>query len=138
MRKRKQKEQNALSAAISYFRQKKNLSLEQVCEGLCSVATLSRIEQGKRSADSLLGTALLERIGKEAEQLELLQNDEDYALWKRRRYIQDLMRQKQYQKIYQELALYRGMKQTTPDLHQQFCLYQEVLIELALLSEQEK
>ena len=80
---RKQKERNALSAAISYFRQKKNLSLEQVCEGLCSVATLTRIEQGERSADSLLGTLLLERIGKEAEQFELLQNDEDYALWKK-------------------------------------------------------
>lgn len=135
---RKQKERNALSAAISYFRQKKNLSLEQVCEGLCSVATLTRIEQGERSADSLLGTLLLERIGKEAEQFELLQNDEDYALWKKRGDIQDLMQQKQYQKVYQELAFYREMKQMTPDLHEQFCLYQEVLIGLALLSEQEK
>ena len=48
------------------------------------------------------------------------------------------MQQKQYQKVYQELAFYREMKQMTPDLHEQFCLYQEVLIGLALLSEQEK
>ena len=133
----KQKEQNALSAAMSYYRKKKNLKLEEVCEGLCSPATLNRVEQGERSADSLLGMLLLERIGKEAEQLELLQNDEDYALWKKRRSIKDFMQQKKYQQVYQELSAYRAMKQSRPALHEQFCLYQEVLIGLALISEQE-
>ena len=50
-------------AILSYYRKKYDLALEQVCDGICSVSTLSRLEDGSRCADSLSSSLLLDRIG---------------------------------------------------------------------------
>lgn len=56
-------EQNTLGILLSYYRTKYKLSMEQMIDGICSVSTLHRIENGGREVDSLVET-LLGRIGK--------------------------------------------------------------------------
>ena len=97
-------------AILSYYRKKYDLALEQVCDGICSVSTLSRLEDGSRCADSLTSSLLLERIGKQICQFELLFNDADYELWLARESIIKNMQRKEYEQVRQELVRYRKKK----------------------------
>ena len=66
---------------------------------ICSVSTLSRLEDGSRCADSLTSSLLLERIGKQICQFELLFNDADYELWLARESIIKNMQRKEYEQV---------------------------------------
>lgn len=129
---------NTLGNVLSFYRQRENLNMEQICDGLCSLTTLERIEQGERIADSLLGELLLERIGKEVEQFELLLNDEDYALMRMRKEIQKSVQAKDYRRLRALIDSYRGMEQGQSHYHEQFCLYHEILMAIADKTEDEK
>ena len=52
---------NTVGIALSYYREKYGLSMTQVCEGICSPATMFRIEEGYREVDSLVSATLLSR-----------------------------------------------------------------------------
>lgn len=82
-------DQRTMELVLKYYRKKYCLSQEEVCDGLCSVATLSRLEQGEREIDSLLGQALLGRLGKEVTLFETILNEEDLGLWKVRTAIEN-------------------------------------------------
>lgn len=119
---------NSVGVILCYYRDRYNLTMEQVCDGICSKAKLSRLERGIKCVDSLTGSQLLERIGKETNQFELLLNDEDYVLWRARESIRQHMQHREYGKVREELAVYRAMKNNAPGLHEQFCGYQEVMM----------
>lgn len=121
-------EVNSAGAILCYYRDRYNLTMEQVCDGICSKAKLSRLERGIRCVDSLTGSQLLERIGKETNQFELLLNDQDYVLWRARESIRQHMKHREYGRVREELAVYRAMKNNAPRLHEQFCGYQEVMM----------
>ena len=76
-------EQKTMEVVLKYYREKYHLRQEDICRGICSVTTLSRLEQGSREVDSLLGQTLLGRIGKEVTLFE-----QDYELWKMREQIE--------------------------------------------------
>lgn len=116
---------------LSYYRKKEKLTLDKICDGLCSPVTLERIEKGERIADSLLGELLLERIGKEAEQFELLLNDEDYALWHTRKEMQESIEIQDYECLRRQTTEYRAMLKGCSNLHEQFCLFCETMIAIA-------
>ena len=69
-----------LGVLLYRTREKKHLSLLDVCSGICSQSTLSRVEQGSRELDSLTSEMLLGRIGREVTRFELILNAEDYYL----------------------------------------------------------
>ena len=73
-------EQKTMGVVLNYYRKKYKLRQEDVCSGICSIATFSRLEQGYREIDSLMGELLLGRIGKEVTLFETLLNEEDYIL----------------------------------------------------------
>ncbi len=124
---------DSAGAVLSYYRRKYELTLEQVCDGICSPSTLFRLEDGYECADSLTSSLLLERIGKQAYQFELVLNDADYELWFMRESIIKHMHNKEYEQVQKELAGYRRMKKIIPGIHEQFCLCQEVsMLEAAL------
>lgn len=70
-------------------REQKNLSQQRVCDGICDVSTLARIENGKSVPNNYTFQCLMERLGNEAHvfcvikalrqfyqgQLGILQND---------------------------------------------------------------
>lgn len=118
----------SVGVVLAYYREKYKLTLEQVCDGICSESTLSRLENGDRCVDFLTSSLLLERIGKTVCQFEQLLNDADYELWMARESIQNNMQLKNYNQVREELSQYRKLENMVPGLHEQFCLYQEILI----------
>lgn len=86
---------NTVGIALSYYREKYGLSMTQVCEGICSPATMFRIEEGYREVDSLVSATLLSRIGKQVLEFELLLNEKDYNLFRlQKRYPSEFRREK--------------------------------------------
>lgn len=41
-------EQKTMEVVLKYYREKYHLRQEDICRGICSVTTLSRLEQGSR------------------------------------------------------------------------------------------
>lgn len=66
-----------VGSVVLYYREKRNLSQTQVCEGICNEMTMSRIETAGREFDSLISETLLERLGKTSNRFEFVLNDED-------------------------------------------------------------
>lgn len=121
-------EQKTMGVVLNYYRKKYKLKQEDVCSGICSIATFSRLEQGYREIDSLMGELLLGRVGKEVTLFETLLNEEDYILWEKRDNIKKLIAKCDYINAKKELINYRKIMPKEESIHEQFCLYQEALI----------
>lgn len=115
--------------AILYFRRKKEFSQIQVCEGICTEMTLSRIETGVREFDSLISEVLLSRVGKTPERFEFVLNDEDYHLYDVREKIKGSLHQKDFEKAEQHLQEYEKIMPKGQPLHKQFILYYQAMLE---------
>ena len=55
--------QYSVGQAIRGFRERKGIIQSVLCEGICSVATLSKIENGQQNPSATVMEALLERLG---------------------------------------------------------------------------
>lgn len=55
--------QYSVGQAIKCCRERKNISQTILCDGICSVGTLSRIENGQQNPSATMMEALLERLG---------------------------------------------------------------------------
>lgn len=121
---------NTLGQFLQFYREKYTFQQDKVCSGICSLATLSRVENGSKIVDSLVAESLLGRIGKEVLQFELLLNDSDYHLWTTRQEIQKLMNSENYCEAEKLLTEYRKEMPQKGSVHEQFCLYHEALLEI--------
>lgn len=113
-------ENNKIGAALQYFRESAQLSQGKLCKGLCSVATLSRIEAGERDVDSLLLETLLERLGRMSNQFELILTDEDYILYQNREALKKKIEEKNNIAAQKLLAEYEQVAATKGNVHIQF------------------
>lgn len=127
-----------LGIVLHYYREKYDFSQAEICRGICSVATLSRVEAGEREIDSLTGELLLGRIGKEITQFELMLNEDDYGMWILREEICKAVQKKDYENAKQRIWQYRTQLTADQKLHHQFCEYYEVKIAIALQEKEEK
>ncbi len=66
---------------IQEIRKKQNLSIKQLCDGLCGQDTIDALESGKWTPDKLLQDFLLDRLGIGAEDYEHLLFSSDYKRW---------------------------------------------------------
>lgn len=124
-------ENNKIGSAIQYFRESCQISQGKLCMGLCSVATLSRIEAGERDVDSLLLETLLERLGRMPNQFELILTDFDYDLYQKREEIKKRVSAKEYLSASALLQEYEQIAATKGKVHVQFIkAYQALLNEL--------
>lgn len=112
---------------MQFYREKYSFRQEKVCSGICSVATLSKVENGNKIIDSLVAESLLGRIGKEVLQFEILLNDNDYQLWRIRQEILRAVSSNKYGEARKLLTDYRK-KMPEEGVHEQFCLYHEAQI----------
>ncbi len=119
---------NKIGAAIQYFRDSYGITQSKLCKGLCSVATLSRIEAGERDVDSLLLETLLERLGRMPNQFELILTDFDYLIYQNRIDIKDLIRDKNYEKAHALLTVYEQITASKGSAHMQFVVYCRALL----------
>lgn len=122
--------QNILGAILSFYRKKYNFSQVQLCEGICSKATLSRIEKGYNEIDSLTSECLLGRIGKEAARIEIILNDEDYKLWQMRQDIKKYLRDGENSKAKDLLDTYKKSTLENAQIHKQFSILYDAKIEM--------
>ena len=111
---------NNIGAAIQYFRESYGITQGKLCKGLCSVATLSRIEAGERDVDSLLLETLLERLGRMPNQFELILTDFDYLIYQKREDIKSYIKEKSWEKAYELLREYEQLTASKGNTHMQF------------------
>lgn len=120
---------NTIGEILKFYREKYNLKQSDVCAGICSVPTLSKIENGSKETDSLILETLLERIGKEVLQFEMILNDYDYSLWELRRQIETEMEHGWKDIARQLLQEYEKKMPQDDNVHSQFVLYHRILLE---------
>lgn len=75
---------NRFGEFIANLRREKQISLEQLCDGLCDCSTLSRFEHGEREAEKLLQNRFLTRLGIVPENYENFLYYPDYCRWEKR------------------------------------------------------
>jgi transcriptional regulator with XRE-family HTH domain len=121
-------ENNKIGSAILYFRESYHISQSKLCKGLCSVATLSRIEAGERDVDSLLLETLLERLGRMSNQFELILTEFDYVLYQNREEIKKQIDDKNYNTAYTLLQEYEQIAASKGNVHMQFIVTSKALL----------
>lgn len=121
-------ENNKIGSAIQYFRESYRISQIKLCKGLCSIATLSRIEAGERDVDALLLETLLERLGKTPNQFELILTDLDYILYQSREEIRKQIDENNYDKAYALLNEYEMNAASKGNVHMQFIITCKALL----------
>lgn len=114
---------NTIGIVLSYYREKYGLSMAQVCEGICSPATMFRIEEGFREVDSLVSGTLLSRIGKQVLEFELLLNEEDYNLFRLRKEIDRSIAERNMDAADKLLQKYQSVMQKKQVIHEQYYLW---------------
>lgn len=70
---------------IHTLRTEQEISLEELGRGICSPATLSRLENGERRPDILVFNALWERLGRSAEDIDIVLTLEEFSYFVKRR-----------------------------------------------------
>lgn len=121
-------ENNNIGTAIQYFRETYHISQSKLSKGLCSVATLSRIEAGERDVDSLLLETLLERLGKTPNQFELIMTDFDYMSYQNREEIKKQIDAKNITAAYAMLQEYEEIAASKGTAHKQFIMSSKALL----------
>lgn len=91
---------------ISELRRKRNVSMEQLSDGLCSVSMLGRFEKGDRLPGKRLRDRLLGRLGETNTSYENFLDGDEYTLWKLRQQILDSIVSWQSGKAYELLEQY--------------------------------
>ena len=114
---------NTIGIVLSYYREKYGLSMAQVCEGICSPATMFRIEEGFREVDSLVSGTLLSRIGKQVLEFELLLNEEDYNLFRLRKEIDHSIAERNMDAADKLLQKYQSVMPKKQVIHEQYYLW---------------
>ncbi|MBP5160298.1 MAG: helix-turn-helix transcriptional regulator [Lachnospiraceae bacterium] len=82
---------DSFGSLLRVGRLSQNLTLAGLSEGLCSTATLSRIEAGERDPGYLLAASLTERLGMSVKHLEMVLTDEEFDRLEKRRAIDALV-----------------------------------------------
>lgn len=124
--------------ALYYYRNVNELMQTELCEGICSVTTLSRIEKGGREADSLMSELLLNRLGKSSNRYEFILNEEDYLLFETRFLIEDSIKNKNIEKAELFLEKYARIMPMDEIVHQQFLLLHRMYVAMLKDEPEEK
>lgn len=112
--------QNSIGRFIHILRTRNNISQQRLSKGLCSDATLSRIELGERVPDKFLTDALYQRLGKSPDKFEVFLSDKDYMLYEQRKAIEKALYRGYYAKAEELLEKYQKMKECKGNLHMQY------------------
>ena len=92
---------------IGVLYKRMGMTRNKLCDGLCSESELALIEKGESSADAILFTALLERLGKSAERLMYILTMEEYKRFLARDEIEEALRFGRIREAEQIFACYR-------------------------------
>ena len=108
---------------IKYLRIEKGYSKSALCYGLCSITALSRYEEGIRNPDIFLLDALLQRLGTDIRQYDLLIDNNDYFIMKQRKILKECLNTQCLYQIHTEINNYKDLIKHSKNLHDQFIYY---------------
>lgn len=115
---------------VRRMREEEGLSLEQLSGGLCSAATLSRIEAGEREMDFLMALRVFQRLGCKIDKFEIYASEEELRQWDQRQRLEELASCGERKALEQELGQYKeswGEEIKKNPLQRQFIKYMEGL-----------
>lgn len=107
---------------IATLRQEQNISLTDLCEGLCTVGLMTHMEKGERTPDKLIQDRMLERLGVSAEDYENFLDGEEYVRWHKRQSILSLIIHEKWEEAEKQLNAYEKEYNMGNRLERQFCL----------------
>lgn len=120
--------ENEMGLFVHEIREAKGYTMEEISQGICSLATLSRIEAGERTVDFIMIEALLDRMKISKSEYEFVLDEEDYDLYMKREEIRKEIYLKQYSQAEKLLRLYEK-EHGEKHLHNQFVYFQKALLE---------
>lgn len=115
---------------VRRMREEEGMSLEQLSRGLCSSATLSRIEAGEREMDFLMASRVFQRLGYKIDKFEIYASEEELTQWDQRQRMEELAAGGQTKALEQALGQYQeswGEEIKKKPLQRQFIKYMEGL-----------
>ncbi len=90
-----------IGSVIKHEREKRKISQEELCFGICAVSTLSRIEHNEQTPSMEKAMALLDRLGLEGSAYLSFVSNEEYEFYKISRNASEMLSQRQYLKAYE-------------------------------------
>lgn len=76
---------------LMQLRRKDNISMSVICDGICNVSTMSRIENGEKDVSKIVQDRLLGRLGVAPENFENMIFSDEYERWELRQKIISLI-----------------------------------------------
>ena len=122
--------ENGIGNYIRMNREAMGYSQSDLCDGICSVPTLSLIESGEKITDFWVVEALLERMKIEKTEYEFILDDNTCDIYEFRETIKMNIQNKEYGQAEKNLAVYRE-KYGEEDFHGQFLFFQKASLERA-------
>lgn len=118
---------------VRRMREEAKIGLEQLSRGLCSVATLSRIEAGEREMDLLLAWRIFQRLGYKIDKYELYATEEELQQWEQRSQMEELASREDTERLACAIQTYRqqwGKRVEEKPLQRQFLAYMQRLLDM--------
>lgn len=84
---------------IQGFRKEKHITAKQLCEGICTSAFMSQIENGEKEPDVLLFECLMERIGISPEDFSIMMTDEEYNFFSWRENVYNSIEKREWENV---------------------------------------
>lgn len=119
---------NGFEEVLKEQMKKIEISVEDLCEGLCSQSMFARICSGERSADKLLRERLMQRLGLSDTRNESFLFRDEYEEWKLRQQILNAINREQFHRAEELLQKYKSSVLMNNNLEQQFCMVMEMQI----------
>ena len=113
---------------VRRMREEAKIGLEQLSRGLCSVATLSRIEAGEREMELLLAWRIFQRLGYKIDKYELYATEEGLQQWEQRSQMEELAFREDTERLACAIQTYRqqwGENVEKNPLQRQFLAYMQ-------------
>ena len=118
---------------VRRMREEAKIGLEQLSRGLCSVATLSRIEAGEREMELLLAWRIFQRLGYKIDKYELYATEEGLQQWEQRSQMEELAFREDTERLACAIQTYRqqwGKRVEEKPLQRQFLAYMQGLLDM--------
>ena len=115
--------ENGIGNYVKTHREAKGYLQKEICDGICSVPTLSRIEAGEKLVDFLMIEAFLSRMKIERAEYEFVLDDEDYYAYKRREEIEARVKNREHEQAEKSMAAYES-RYGAEELQGQFLAFQ--------------
>ncbi len=121
-------QKNAVGYYLKRYREQRGYSQSEVCDGICSITTLSRIEAGEDIVSFPMIEAIMSRMGIDGLECEFFITGEEESAYECQEEIKILFGREEYEKAEECLAVYEqkyGMK----DIYSQFLFFWRAILE---------